>query len=130
MNETERIISEKMAERKELFLRLSELDKQFESAKLKRCLLTIAFYTVVNMAIAYAILDVFGNGADFKGILASLLPSLFIAGVSFVVNLTIFFQLFNKSDSENVIISSMEKRLTEIDRELGKLRESNYQNNK
>lgn len=123
MDEIERKINEKMTERKDLCLKINELDKKFENNKLKRCLTTIAFYTVVNMILSYFALDVAGNEINLTSILGTFIPSVVLAGISFLVNATIFSGHFTKSDAENATITSMEKRLTEIDGELGKLRE-------
>lgn len=128
MKEIEKMIDEKMNKRKAIFLEQRKLDKKFENAKLKRCLLTIVFYTVVNMMILYAISDVAGKGMDFKNMLAAILPSIFIAGISYWVNFTIFLHHFIKTDSENAIIASMEKRLSETDKEIEELRKIYTQN--
>lgn len=107
-----------MDERKELMRKIYEYDKMAEKNKLKRTLLTILFYAIVNIFISIGICNAFDAAIDFEVVATMLITSIIFAGISFWVNATIFSQLISKGREENEIIKSMEKRLAELDKKI------------
>ena len=125
MNETremeilEKEINKKMSERKELSIELSETDRKFEKNKIKRCLCTIAFYAVIYAVIEFKF---FLEEKDLKEIIAVVIGSVFLAGITFLINALIFSHLINGGNRETRIVEEMKKEISKIDNELDELR--------
>lgn len=116
MEALEKEFNKKMAERKELSIELDEMDRKFESNKLKRCLCTIAFYTVV-----YTVL-IHNKETGLKEFIWDVIGSVFLAGITLLVNSLIFSHLVNEGNRETLIVKEMEKEISKIDNELDVLR--------
>lgn len=125
MNNTKSEIEKKLEERKKLYSELQAVDKESEKMKMKWNISVVAFYTAVNMALSYAFISISDKEVKTLELLAMLLPSVFVAVVTYFINISIFSALFSKVDYFNSVIKSKEKQLTTVDKELNELREKN-----
>lgn len=98
-------------ERDRLIRLYYERDREFESAKLKRMIITILFFSLLYFLILFQISDV-SDKTDFVPLV---FVSLVFGGIHFWVNLTIFSQLSLKGREEREILESIERRIKEIE---------------
>ena len=103
-------------EREKLIKKIYEYDKLCQKNKLRRMFLTVLFYTVVNMIISLAIYQNFNENISIKIFILFLIVSSLFAIISYWVNISIFSEIFNKSDKEDKILESMKKELIEFDK--------------
>lgn len=122
MDELKRKFDEKMTERNKLAAEIRMTDKKFENNKLKRNLLAISFYAIINVVVSYLVYEGFDKTIDLKGFIVIIVVSVIFAGISFLANAIIFSQLVNRGNTETEILTKMEKGLSEIDDELDELR--------
>lgn len=96
--------------KKELIQLINAKEKQIESARLKRAIKTILAY-------AAAIFGVFYITDKPTGIyiLGDVIAALFLSGILFLINCTVFYQLYSISEAENQLLKDLKKRLSELD---------------
>lgn len=94
---------------------LYERDQDFEKAKGKRTIVSLLAFT----AFYYLIFWLTGSPSGVE-YLTNLLLALFIAGVHFWANITIFWQLFHKAEEETKILENIRKQISELEKELRK----------
>ena len=123
MNNTKSELEEKLEERKKLYFELQTVDKESEKVKMRWNLSIIAFYTAINMALSYTLIDINNKEVKLLEWLVMLLPSVFVAVIAYFINVSIFSIFFSKVDYFNSVIKSKEKQLTAVDEELNELRE-------
>ncbi len=94
-------------DRKELYKQLCEKEKQVESARTKRAIKTILAFAVIIFLLFYFI----GRPTGFE-IVGDFLVAIFLAGIYFLINATIFGQLFRISESERLMLDDLRKKLS------------------
>lgn len=118
----------KQEELDRLYRLLQKRDAEFEKAKGKRAMITMAvfsfLYFVVIMlfsghkdivSIIEAIIKAIIN-VDIQAIAAVLIPSIALGWMHFWANATIFGQLSQKSREENKVLDIIKKRIREIEK--------------
>jgi hypothetical protein len=98
-------------ERDRLIRLYHEKDNEFESAKLKRSIITILVFSLVYFVILFIRSDI----ADITDLVALVFVSLVFGGIHFWVNATIFSQLSIKGREEREILESIERRIRELE---------------
>ena len=98
-------------ELKRLYRLLYEKDKEFESAKLKRVLLTILGFAVLYFILLFSIWN--PTGLD---VLAVVGIAIVLAGFHFFVNACVFLPLAQKGRDESEALSAIRKRISELER--------------
>ena len=101
------------AEINRLYKLYYERDKEYETAKGKRCLLTLAGFAVVFFGILCAVLE--PQGWD---ILFMLFLAIIWSGVHFFVNVSVFGALSDKGRDEGDYLRNLKKRIAELEKEL------------
>ena len=94
----------------ELWRLYCEKEREFEKAKTKRSIITIAVFAIVIF-----LLIGFGERPDDIEIFRNILVSIVLAGIYFVVNGAIFSQLFSTSENERKTLDGIKKRMDEAD---------------
>lgn len=95
-------------DKRELQKQYWELERRFESNKIKRAVQTIlafaaTFFTIYCYNVRPSFLEIIGIAGG----------SIVLAGIHFLINALIFGQLVSKSNAENKILEDMKKRLQE-----------------
>lgn len=108
-----------LQQRKALAERIVELDKIYQKNQNRRFLLTIVFYTIVNIFAWRALYEVLNVSIDIQSILILLLISIICAFVFYAVNWSIFSHVFGKNLEENEQINDLIKRFRELEKEAG-----------
>jgi hypothetical protein len=96
--------------KKELILLINEKEKQVESARLKRSIITILAYAAAIFLLFY--LTEKPTGID---VLGDALASIILSGILFLINGTVFRQLYSMSEAENKMLQDLKKRLSELE---------------
>ena len=92
----------------ELWQLYRQREKEFESAKLKRTVLTILGFTVAYFCVFYIQRQPAGWEIAGEFILA-----LFVAGLHFIVNAAVFGTLVQKGETERKILEDIKKEMDE-----------------
>lgn len=98
--------------KRELYKALNEAEKRVEKARLKRALITIAFYSVLSFGIWYICES--PKGMDILGIL---LISMISGVITFFLNTIVFNTLNTKSRAEDNMLDSIRSKITELEKE-------------
>lgn len=103
--------NEKKAELNRLYRLLYERDKEFEAAKGKRTIITILGFAIFYFAVVYAVSK--PAGLD---IIYALVFAIVFAAVHFLVNATIFLQLFQKGREESERLDAIRRQISELEK--------------
>jgi hypothetical protein len=103
-------LGEKEKERNRLTRLYWERDKEFESAKGKRTILTIIGFTIAYFLILYAVEK--PSGFD---IVLAFIVALVMAGFHFFINSFIFMYLFQKGHRETECLEAIKKKIIELE---------------
>ena len=101
------------AEIDRLYSLYNQLDKQFESAKMKRNILTILGFAVVFFWILCQIMSPFG-----WDVLKAVVFALIWSGIHFFVNACIFGPLAAKGRDEGDRLRDIRKKISDLEKEL------------
>lgn len=96
----------------ELYRIFHKREKQVETAKNKRAIITIGAFTLVYFLIFC--LDKKPTGLDVIG---DIISAFFIASLHFGINATIFQQLFSRSEAERKELEEIKKRISELEKQ-------------
>lgn len=94
----------------ELYKLLYAKEKQFESAKLKRTIITILFFAVLYFLYFY--LDKNPIGIEIVG---TFLVALFVGGFHVWLNAIVFSTLFRKGEYERTTLEEIRRKISEIE---------------
>lgn len=97
-------------EKNELCRLLAEKEKEFETAKLKRMIITILVFSAVFFLLLY-----FAEYPTGLEIIGMALASIFLGGLSFFVNAVVFTTLFRRSETEKKVLEFLRKKISEIE---------------
>ena len=96
--------------KRELYKALNEKKKQIEKSRLKRTLITIAFYSILFFLMWY-----FLEKPKGINILGMLLASILFGGISFWINAIVFGTLNTKSQEENKALDQIKSKISELE---------------
>lgn len=96
--------------KRELYKALNEKEKQIEKSRLKRTLITIAFYSILFFLIWY-----FLEKPEGVEILGNLIASVFLGGVVFWINAMVFNTLNTKAQEENKALDQIKAKISELE---------------
>lgn len=94
----------------EIFQQIKKSEKEFDRRKTKRAIYTILFYTAVLLQILYW-QDQFGH--TILDILGSVLVSIVLSFIAFLINTVIFHHLITTSQAEEKALEYLRKQLEE-----------------
>lgn len=95
----------------ELWKIYCEKEKEFQGAKEKR-----TTYTILAFAVAYFLLfGIVGKPDDLVDCAGMFLAAIVLSLIHFVVNATIFGQLFEASEGERKVLENIKKRMGETE---------------
>lgn len=104
--------NERNAELNRLYRLLYERDKEFESAKGRRTIITILGFAIFY----FVVLCAFEKPTGLN-ILATFVIAIVFAVVHFLINALIFLQLFQKGRAESETLDAIRKRITEVEKQ-------------
>lgn len=113
MNEKEKI----KAEIGNHYRMIVQKEKEFEKAKAKRTIITILAFAVLY----FALLMISGSNTGILGIIGTMLASIFLAGIHFVINATVFGQLSEVGKRETAALEHIRNRIRELENKLERL---------
>lgn len=96
--------------KRELYKALNEKEKQIEKSRIKRTLITIAFYSILFFLMWYFLEKT--KGIDILGML---LASILFGGISFWINAIVFGTLNTKSQEENKALEQIKSQIAELE---------------
>ena len=96
--------------KKELIQLIKAKEKQIASARLKRANTTILAYAAAIFGVFYIV-----NKPTGIDILGDVIAALFLSGILFLINCTVFYQLYSISEAENKMLQDLNKRLSELE---------------
>lgn len=91
-----------------------ERKEEFDSAQMRRMILTIIGFAIFYFAVFYII----GKPNGFKNLFGLLIVSIAMSGFHCFINGGIFSALTNKSVEENESLINIKKRISELEKEL------------
>ena len=95
----------------ELWKLYCERDKAFQKAREKRAIYTIIAFTVMYFVLIY----IFEKPDNFWDIVGNLIFSAIVSVVHCLVNVMIFWQLFDMSRAEDETLKAIKKRMDEAE---------------
>lgn len=107
--------NEILEKKKALIIQIAKYEKLFEKNKIKRSVLTILFYAIINIALFYIVDGEDISLLDVEWIFGALFAGLILAGISFVVNSLIFSQLVKSGENEAKVLDSMRQELQNLE---------------
>lgn len=99
-------------ERDRLIRLYYERDKEFESAKGKRMIITILAFSLLYFVVFFQI----GYIADVTDFLMTAVISIVFGGIHFWVNALIFSRLFQKGKEEREALEYIERKIRELEK--------------
>jgi len=96
-----------------LYQRYYQMDKEYESAKLKRNLLTMLGFGILFFVLLNAIMEPTG-----WRVLIVLVMAIFLSGIHFFVNGSVFGWLAAKGREEGEHLNYIKRRISELEKEL------------